>query len=55
MVNFGGKQKVDLQNFVPEGHPKIPIHTRWFEEIDHSLSQQHRRNTATSAIIWLPL
>ncbi len=20
-VNFGGKQKVDLRNFVPEGHP----------------------------------
>ncbi len=23
-VNFGGKQKVDLQNFVPEGHPTGP-------------------------------
>ena len=22
-VNFGRKQKVDLQNFVPEGHPII--------------------------------
>ena len=21
-VNFGRKQKVDFQNFVPEGHPK---------------------------------
>ena len=22
-VNFAGKQKVDLQNFVPEGHPRL--------------------------------
>ena len=24
-VNFGGKQKVGLRNFVPEGHPNISI------------------------------
>ncbi len=24
-VNFGRKQKVDLQNFVPERHPKVSI------------------------------
>ncbi len=23
-VNFGGKQKDDLKNFVPEGHPIVP-------------------------------
>ena len=22
-VNFGGKQKVDMQNFIPEGHPNV--------------------------------
>ena len=26
-INFGGKQKVGLQNFVPEGHPIICVHS----------------------------
>ncbi len=28
-VNFGGKQKVDQQNFVPEGHPREQSLTIW--------------------------